>query len=66
MSPGMIKITKVVDGHDASTWVDDREDVGRDEEHIRGIKKHLQGEAEVGPKAREGHDLNLAPGRRRK
>jgi hypothetical protein len=66
MSLRMINITKVVDGYDASTWVDDGEDVGRDEEHIRRIKKHLQGEAKVGPKAREGHDLNLVPGRRRK
>jgi hypothetical protein len=39
--------------------VKERDDVGRDEEEVGGVTRHLQGEAKMGPQAREGDDSSL-------
>ena len=66
MSMRVILEAEVVDGNGSSFGVDEGDYVSGNKQDIGGIKSHLQREAEVGPEARERHNLKFYAGKAQK
>ena len=56
---------EVVNGHDAAAPVEQRQDVGRHEQHVRSVTGQGPAEADMRPEARRAHDAGPPVGGRR-